>query len=554
MRWIRTALACSLLSAVPHGAWATTYEVGPGKPHATPGEVPWEALAPGDSVLIYGRGEPYRDKWVICRAGTATSPIVVRGIPDATAGVPVIDGAGAATRAALNYWNENRGVLKIGGANHPPDTMPAWIVIEGLDIRGGRPENTFTGRNGLTSYAGNAAAIYVEKGQHIVVRGCRLHDCSNGFFCADQTSDLLLEGNRIDDNGNVGSIYEHNNYTEALGIVFQLNWFGPLRAGAGGNNLKDRSAGTVIRYNWIEGGNRQLDLVESDAAALRDDPSYRSTFVYGNVLFETGDDGNSQIAHYGGDGAQTATYRKGTLYFHHNTVVSKRTGNTTLLRLSSSGEAADARDNIIQVTAAGNRLALLDQSGTLTATRNWMKTGWVASHSGGGANVIDAGQVTGADPGFADLAGADFALIPASPCVDQAVGLLPACLPEHAPTLEYVKHQASRPRPDDGAPDLGAYEYAPPVGVPGITPGAAPARLWATPNPFSSHCEIRLTGAGPAHGQPAALEVLDVRGRAVVRLPCLAPGRWSWTPPAGLPQGIYFLRSGSLTRRVAFAR
>ena len=69
-----------------------------------------------------------------------------------------------------------------------------------------------------------------------------------------------------------GSIYEHNAYTEALGIVYQFNHFGPLCASCLGNNLKDRSAGTVVRYNWIEGGNRQLDLVESDSATYRADP------------------------------------------------------------------------------------------------------------------------------------------------------------------------------------------------------------------------------------------------------------------------------------------
>ena len=58
----------------------------------------------------------------------------------------------------------------------------------------------------------------------------------------------------------------------------------------------------VIRYNWIEDGNRQLDLVETDFAELRDDPSYRRTLVYGNLLIETADVGNSQIVHYGGDG------------------------------------------------------------------------------------------------------------------------------------------------------------------------------------------------------------------------------------------------------------
>src|SRR4029079_19221338 len=153
-------------------------------------------------------------------------------------------------------------------------------------------------------------------------------DCGNGFFCASQTSDLLVEGCRIDDNGNSGSIFEHNNYTEALGITFQYNWFGHLKSGAGGNNLKDRSAGCVVRYNWIEGGNRQLDLVESDYPELTGDPRYHETFVYGNVLLETGDDGNSQVVHYGGDGGATETYRKGTLHLYANTVVSLRTGNT----------------------------------------------------------------------------------------------------------------------------------------------------------------------------------------------------------------------------------
>ena len=41
---------------------------------------------------------------------------------------------------------------------------------------------------------------------------------------------ILVEANYIHDNGNPGSIYEHNNYTAAIGITFQYNRFGPLRA------------------------------------------------------------------------------------------------------------------------------------------------------------------------------------------------------------------------------------------------------------------------------------------------------------------------------------
>src|SRR5262249_35544192 len=67
--------------AVVMGVWsasiahATTYEVGPGKPLANIGDVPWEALNAGDTVLIYARPTPYREKWVISRAGTAAAPI-----------------------------------------------------------------------------------------------------------------------------------------------------------------------------------------------------------------------------------------------------------------------------------------------------------------------------------------------------------------------------------------------------------------------------------------------------------------------------------------------
>jgi hypothetical protein len=206
------------------------------------------------------------------------------------------------------------------------------------------------------------------------------------------------------------------------------------------------------------------------------------------------------------------------------------------------------------VTAPGNRLGLLDQDGTLTATRNWLKTGWVASHSGGSVSVVDAGQVTGADPGFADFADSNYAPAAASPCVDQAVALAPACLPDYWPMLEYVRHQQSRPRADDGQPDLGAFEYAPPVGVPDATSAGQFRTLVATPNPFSTLCHVRLEGAGPALGQPGALEVLDARGRAVVRLPSSGMGRWDWTPSRALPGGVYFLRLGPRVERVTLVR
>ena len=437
-------------------AWATVYDVGPGQTYASIGAVPWATLAPGDIVRIHWRAAPYAEKWVICRQGTQAMPIVVQGVLGPGGERPVITGDGAVTAPGLNYWNEDRGVLKIGGANTPADLTPAWIVVENLEIRSARPGFDFTDDGGgAGTYLSNASAIYIEKGDSIVVRNCVFHDCGNGFFCASGTSGLLVEKCHIYDNGISGSIFEHNNYTEAGGITFQFNRFGPLRAGCPGNNLKDRSSGCVIRYNWIEGGNRQLDLVDSHT--LYTNPDYSTTHVYGNILIEPDGAGNSQIVHYGGDSGTTDEYRKGTLHFYNNTVVSMRGGTTTLFRLSTNDESADCRNNIVYVTAAGSLLAMLDGAGMLTIRNHWMKAGWSDSNSGLTGTIADlGGHRSGTAPGFVNEAGQDYRLDFSSICIDGAASLASAVLPTHAVSDEYEKHQAAVGRLH--VFDIGAFE------------------------------------------------------------------------------------------------
>ena len=449
-----------------------TYEVGPGTTFANIGDVPWENMKAGDQVLIYWRSQPYKEKWVIAVQGTELQPFVVRGVSNQNGELPVIDGRDATTRSQINFWNEDRGVIKIGGANQPAVDVPKWIVLENLDIRSGRTPYTFTGRSGLTTYGDNAASLYVENGQNVIIRNCLFHDSGNGLFVSYASRNVLVEGCWIYENGIEGSIYEHNTYTAAIGMVYQFNYFGPLRANCLGNNLKDRSAGTVVRYNWIESGNRQLDLVDAeDSTDLVNDPSYRKTFVYGNILIEPDGAGNSQIVHYGGDSGNTTIYRKGTLYFYNNTVVSTRTGNTTLLRLSTNEETCDCRNNIVYVTAPGNRLALLDSSGMLHINHNWLKTGWQESHSGlTGVISNEGGMVTGESPGFVDTPAQDYHLISSSACIDAGISLLP----EASDLLrQYVKHRASEPRPLSGPLDIGAFEVQPSD----RTPPSAPMNL-----------------------------------------------------------------------------
>jgi len=461
---MRTPLVLlGLLAAVAQGA---VYEVGPGRPYASIGAVPWATLQPGDTVRIYYRSTPYREKWVICRQGTAAAPITVSGVPGPAGELPVIEGINATTAPGLNYWSESRGVLKIGGANVPADTMPKYIIIEGLEIRGARASYTFTDDSGATvAYSGNASTIYLEKCTNCTIRNNVLHDSGNGLFVASAATEpsrnIVIQGNYIYDGGNAGSIYEHNVYSAALGITFEANRLGRLIAGAGGNNLKDRSAGTVIRYNWIEGGNRQLDLVDGeDSSVIRNDPSYRAAHVYGNVLVEYAGDGNRQMTHYGGDSGNTASYRKGTLYFYNNTLISSRTDRTTWFRGSTNDETIDARNNVFYSTAAGSTVALADEFGVFNLSYNWIKPGWVNSFGSFTGTVHNDGpMVTGAAPGFVDEAAQDYRLAAGAACINAGGNLNATVLPQHSVALQYVKHRATQARPSDGVLDIGAFEY-----------------------------------------------------------------------------------------------
>jgi parallel beta-helix repeat protein len=450
-------------------AHAKIYDVGPGQPYSSIGATPLASLQPGDTVRIHYQATPYKEKWVICRQGTAAQPITFSGVAGPNGELPIIEGINAVTAPGLNYWSEGRGIVKIGGANIPADTMPKYIVIENLEIRGARSSYTFKDDTGATvAYSSNATTIYVEKCENCTLRNNVLHDAGNALFVAssdpDVSRNIAIEGNHIYDGGNVGSIFEHNVYTEALGIRFEGNFLGRLLTGAGGNNLKDRSAGTVIRYNWIEGGNRQLDLVDAeDSTILSSDPSYHSTFVYGNILIEYANDGNRQMVHYGGDSGNTSIYRKGTLYYYNNTMVSNRTDRTTLFRGSTNEETIDARNNIFYSTLAGNTVALADEFGVFNLNRNWIKSGWVVSFGTFTGTVNNSNtMVTGTAPGFIDEAMQDYHLTSGAQCANASgnPNLNPAALPTNDVVRQYIKHQSTELRPNDGVYDIGAYEFA----------------------------------------------------------------------------------------------
>jgi PKD repeat protein len=266
-----------------------------------------------------------------------------------------------------------------------------------------------------------------------------------------------------------------------------------------------------------------------DTAYIQNDPAYHVTHVYGNVLIERADDGNRQMVHYGGDSANTGIYRKGTLHFYNNTLVSYRTDRNTFFRLSTNAETADVRNNIFYTTLAGSGNALLDATGVLRVSRNWIKAGWRGSFSISNPQVQDDGTwENGSSPGFVSEAGQDFHLTAASGAVNAGGNLNAAVLPQHSVTRQYVKHRLTEARPTDGLFDIGAFELngapAPTVNQPPVAALSLSAASGNTPltisfsstgshDPDGSIASYRWTfGNGASASGPAAAYTYTTAG------------------------------------------
>lgn len=468
-----------------HGSVGTDYAVGPGKKYEKIGDVPLENLKAGDTVRIHYRPEPYREKIMIGGVGRADAPIRVCGVKGPNGELPILDGENATTRPSLIFpfdGHQVRGLVIVGWKRSDPwTTGPEHIVIEGLELRNASPPYKFTDKSGATAeYTQVAAGVFVQRGKHITIRGNVVHDNGNGLFVGsagsvELTEDVLIEGNYVYNNGSDKDYYHHNVYNEASGVVYQFNHFGPPKAGPKGilgANIKERSAGVVIRYNWIEDGAHIIDLVDSQEAR---DPnlkaeSFHESWVYGNVIVR-GPTASGSMIHYGGDSGLLDTYRKGTLHFFHNTVVIESSAHkewegTAIFELSTNEEKLDSKNNVYMSDAPHPHrpvmlLGARDQvvSGNATFEGDWIRDG-IDPYAGGKSKVVATATgiescVRGADAGFVAIDKRDFSVPAACPFVGKGVALsMPA---DHAVKMQYVRHGKSEPRPAEDKPTPGAY-------------------------------------------------------------------------------------------------
>ena len=458
------------------------YEVGPDQELAAIGDVPWVDLGPGDRVNIHARSEPYKEKILVVGQGTSDAPITICGIADADGNRPIIDGADATTKPGMVSAfgaTQTRGVITLAapeGSDY--GTKPGYIVISGLQVTGAYPGSTFTDFSGESAeFPDNAAGIFVERGEWITVRNCVITGNANGLFVASGDEDetvsrhILVDGNTFTSNSVVDRDREHHSYIEAEDTVYQFNHYGDVREGAMGGALKDRSAGTVVRYNVIEGGARLLDLVEAQDSfdIVGKLPSYRETWVYGNV-FELSNEDGSYAVHYGGDQGDPAFNRKGTLYFYANTVAfrmdqSKQWGGS-IFDLTTDDETAEIWDNVFYSTsdtanAPATEVSLERVSGAHNLGTNAFSSSIVQwrgedEREGGAINRWDDQITFQGDPGFVNAQEGDYRPKAGSVLVD-AAGDAPVAIPElFTVKFDYLPAEGVQDRTSTN--DLGAYQ------------------------------------------------------------------------------------------------
>ncbi len=451
--------------------WAINYNVGPGQSLEELDEVPWLDLQAGDTVNIYYRASPYRTKIGLRAQGTAQQPVTIRGILGQNGERPIVSGENATTPQGLaqagffsEQYDEGLAVFLIKRSSSDDYFLdkPKYITIENLEIRGASELYTFTNSNNVvTNYEDGAAPIWVVVVDNLIVRNCELTDSGNGLFIlskaggANQVShDILVEKNHIHGNGSTGDRADrhHNIYTQTSGITFQYNHIGRLRPGAEGSALKDRSGGTVIRYNLIETGARVIDLVDSEDAgdylvpreselgrALNAEEldrldAYRNSYIYGNLIVNDCSDQSTacstNMVHYGGDSTLYDLYRKGVLHFYNNTVyIDSDTSYSNglyymrLLDVETNEESVSLKNNIIYQNG-NSSFSISDSHGQVSFDSvNWIIEGWSQFRTAGdpGASVTIANGVTlieGTSPCFNDPSNFDFSLDTSSECID----------------------------------------------------------------------------------------------------------------------------------------
>lgn len=511
--WGRQVMKCNqtlfyifyFLLMTPITGLATDYHIGPSQKYTSIGAAPWSSIGAGDRVYIHAKASqvPYYEHLYISAAlqGTQQNPIQIIGVNDSSGNQPILDGTNSTTGThfdtyASSQYHSQLGIVVFGpGGSSGYKSASQWVTLSNIKVQNYRNVST-TDEAGATAKNVSGACIYLQGGQHITLDRLTITGCADGLFGKDDVSPvkyIILQNSYIYGNGVPGDYLYHNTYTEVKYLTMQYNHFGPPISGSLGNNIKDRSAGLVVRYNGVSGGQHLIDIVEcqDNCADHTSDSAWNDSFVYGNIFYAgPGDAG--QLFHLGtGDsGAATSVWRK-NLYFYDNTIDYKRNQNDeyymNIFQLSGSQQTVYLNNNIFYAEPATSGQPVSEvylqfdesetpsASGNMVIGKNWFSPGWLLTKKG----VSVTGKVTGMfniispignNPYFTNASTQDYHLLSNSAAIGSA-GALPALIStgnwtgtDLTPVYEYVAPQSSETR--SSISDLGAYKFGPVVSKP----------------------------------------------------------------------------------------
>lgn len=319
----------------------------------------------------------------------------------------------------VTTWKQNdinirsrNGRALLRAAGKAAEQKAIWVIkgdrvsITGIEFEGAKVRDK------------NGAGIRAE-GNGLTIKNCYFHHNENGILTGRfPESNIVIEYSEFGHNGH-GDGQSHNLYVgEVKSLTLRFNYFHHARIG---HQIKSRAHVNHILYNRI------MDEKTGDSSYLIDVPDGGLAYIIGNSIQQGPDTDNYAMISYG---TNFRNHPVNGLYVINNTLVNDRLKGGIFVVNASP---------VMDVRVANNIMA------------------------GKGKPLKGKGAVkrnlTEIDPLLMSPADYDYQLRARSRAVNRGLKTGSAHDIPLIPAFEYVHPMHSRPRHNDGALDIGAYEY-----------------------------------------------------------------------------------------------
>jgi hypothetical protein len=302
-----------------------TYRVGANREHKSLSELVAQ-LKPGDVVEV----DPgvYHEAMKIKAGGTATQPVIIRGVPGKPR--PVFDATG----------------VNVSGVSKNPRAIfqieAPYIVLEHIEAT--------NARNGDT-----AAAVRLNGSTNATIRDCYLHHNDLGVFGNDEQTATIDSCEVAFNSTEKWNGYAHNFYMHGNRVVVRNSYIHDCPFG---QNFKSRAHYNELWYNWIADSNEgEVGPVDEHTRSklINTGLPNSNTLLVGNaIVSRPRKDGNpSKFILFGAElkGGES-TGHNGTLYLFNNTFVAE-SDKMIFIQLADAKANLFAANNIFAGSGRG---------------------------------------------------------------------------------------------------------------------------------------------------------------------------------------------------------